>query len=268
MKIISEREGRHLFGLNATGYDDVRPPYPAWMFEALVNQKALFSGAATLEIGAGNGLATRQLVKLGASPLILLEPDRRFSPLLHLVLEASDCNYQIRHEPFEDAELERASLDLVVIATAFHWLDSNTRVKKLSEIVKPNGHVALLWNVFGDLNLADPFHEASKYLLQDLDASPSNKPKHLPFALDRAAREQEFLRNGNFELVMYAESHWPLELNPEQLRKLYEGFSHIARLAEEKRNQILNDLAHLAETHFSGLVIRNMTSPLYLFRRK
>lgn len=267
MKTFSEKEGRNLFGLNVAGYNDVRPPYPAWMFDALINQKALFSGAATLEIGAGNGLATGQLVKFGLSPLTVLEPDSRFSPLLHSVLKASGCDYQIRHETFEEADLTPASFDLVVIATAFHWLDSDTRVKKISDIVKPKGHVALLWNTFGDLNLADPFHEASKYLLQDLEPSPSDKPKQLPFALDRAAREQEFLQSGNFKLVMYAESHWSLELNPEQLRKLYEGFSNIARLKEEKRNQLLDKLAQLAERQFSGLVIRNMTSPLYLFRR-
>lgn len=236
------------------------------MFQALVDQNALFTGAATLEIGAGNGLATRQLIQFGVSPLILFEPDIRFAPLLHSVFEDSGCDFEIRYEAFEEAKLEPASFDLVVIATAFHWLDSNTRVKKLEEIVKTNGFVALLWNVFGDRNRADTFHEASKYLLEGLDASPSG-PDRLPFALDRAAREQEFLQGGNFELVMYGESHWSLELNPVQLRNLYEGFSGLSRLTEEERNQILDELVYLAETKFSGLVTRNMTSPLYLFKR-
>ena len=267
MKLIQENEGRHLFGLNAEAYDDARPPYPNWMFETLISQKALFPDANTLEIGAGNGLATRRLIELGISSLTVLEPDKRFAPLLHSILEPSSCNYQILHAPFEEAPLSVSTFDLVISATAFHWLDAKTRVQKLAHLVKSGGYVALLWNVFQDLNRADPFHETSKSLLESLPSSPSGKPDSLPFALDKSAREKEFLQAGEFELVMYAESHWQLELNPKQLRNLYAGFSNLAKLDVKERDDILNKLVYLAQTEFSGRVIRNMTSPLYLFRR-
>lgn len=267
MNLIDELEGRTLFGHNVSGYNEVRPAYPKWIYTSLAEQKALFPDAATLEIGAGNGLATRQLIKYGVSPLTLLEPDKRFAPLLRFLIEASACAVEIRHEVFEDARFEASSFDLVVIATAFHWLNPNTRVEKLSQIVKPNGYVALLWNVFGDSSRADPFHEDTVDLLGSLDASPSHAPDNVPFALDRQAREREFLQDGSFELALYAESRWKLKLNPEQVRMLYEGFSNIARLTEARRSQILAELAHIAETKFAGLVTRNMTSLLYLFRR-
>lgn len=266
MKSIDEKEGRTLFGLNVAGYDDARPPYPIWMFDALVSQKAVFVGAATLEIGAGNGLATGQLVQCGVSPLTLLEPDERFAPLLWSIVK-NTREVRILHESFEAASFAPSSFDLVVSATAFHWLDATTRVQKLANIVRPNGYVALLWNVFQDLNLVDPFHEASKSLLAPLSASPSGKPDGLPFALDRSAREQEFLQGGNFELAMYAESHWQLKLTTARLRKLYEGFSSLARLTDKERHHLLDALVDIAETKFSGEVTRNMTSPLYLFRR-
>ncbi len=156
---------------------------------------------------------------------------------------------------------------LVVIATAFHWLNPNTRVEKLSQVTKSNGYVALLWNVFGDSSRADPFHEATVELLGSLEASPSTEPDKVPFALDKEAREREFLQGGSFELALYAESRWQLELSPEKVKMLYEGFSSIARLPEARRSQVLAELARITETEFSGMVTRNMTSPLYLFRR-
>ena len=267
MNPMGEHEGRALFGRNAAAYDAARPPYPAWMFTLLTEEGALFPHATTLEVGAGNGLATRELVKVGVSPLTVLEPDERFGPLLRSVAEGAKDPVVIRHETFEDALFAPASFDLVVIATAFHWLNPQTRVEKLAQIVKPGGHVALLWNVFGDLTRPDPFHEATEELLGGLEASPSGAPDKLPFALDRAAREREFLRGGSFELALYAESHWPLVLNPEGVRALYEGFLSIARLPTDSREALLTALAHIAQTDFGGRVTRNMTTPLYLFRR-
>lgn len=267
MRLIGEAEGKGLFGHNVSGYNQVRPAYPEWIYALLAEQKALFPDAATLEVGAGNGLATRQLIRYGVSPLTLLEPEEKFAPLLRSLTEASAGIADIRHEAFEAAHFETSSFDLVVIATAFHWLNPDTRVEKLSQVVKSNGHVALLWNVFGDSSRPDPFHEATVELLGSLDASPSTEPNKVPFALDREAREREFSRGGSFELALYAESRWQLKLNPEQVKMLYEGFSNIARLTKARRSQILAELAHVAETKFAGLVTRNMTSLLYLFRR-
>lgn len=266
MTLIGEAEGRTLFGHNVSGYNQVRPAYPEWIYLLLAEQKALFLNANTLEIGAGNGLATRRLINYGVSRLTLLEPEEKFAPLLHSLIEASACIADIRHEAFEDAHFEPSSFDLVVIATAFHWLNPDTRVGKLSQVVKPNGYVALFWNVFGDASRTDPFHEATVGLLGSLEASPSTEPDKVPFALDRGAREREFSRGG-FELTLYAESRWQLRLDPEQVRMLYEGFSSVARLSEASRSQVLAELARIAETEFAGLVTRNMTSPLYLFRR-
>lgn len=267
MALFSENEGKNLFGHNVSGYDQVRPAYPEWIYILLAEQKALFPNAATLEIGAGNGLATRQLIKHGVSPLTLLEPEEKFAPLLRSLTEASTCAADIRHEVFEDSHFESSSFDLVVIATAFHWLDPNTRVGKLSQITKSNGYVALLWNVFGDSSRADPFHEATVEVFGSMESSPSTEPDKVPFALDREAREREFLWGGSFELALYVESRWQLHVNPEQVKLLYEGFSQIVRLPEARRNQILAELTRIAETKFSGLVTRNMTSVLYLFRR-
>ena len=267
MPIISEREGRLAFGHNPIGYNDVRPPYPEAVFSLLREHGALFQGATTLEIGSGNGLATRRLIELGATPITVIEPDRRFAQLLHSLPKPSQCDYHIIHSAFEDVQLGHETFDLVVIATAFHWLEPTTRVEKLWQVVKKRGYVALFWNTFQDLTKADPFHEATQLLLADLSASPSNLPNEIPFALDRQAREAEFLSGESFELAVYLEIHWTLTLDSQQVRQLYESFSQIARLSLGERTEILDALVKVAESEFKGIVKRNMTTPLYLFRK-
>lgn len=267
MTTIPETEGRAAFGSNALGYDKSRPEYPTWMFDILLREKALHRDATTLEVGPGNGLATRRLIEFGASPITLVEPDTRFAGLLSDLSDYADKGCEIIYKPFEEAELPKSSFDLIVIATAFHWLDPQTRVKRLAELTKRGGFVVLIWNVFQDLNLPDPFHEATKSILAGLSNSPSGKPDGLPFALDRTAREAEFLSTKCFAVSAFAESHWKLSLTPSGVRSLYEGFSNISRLPETEREALLDRVESVAKSEFSGIVERNMTSPLYIFRR-
>lgn len=264
MTTIHHHEGRIAFGNNSSAYDAARPPYPDELFTALLEQGALFAGAHTLEIGPGNGLATKRLLAMHATPLTLVEPDQRFSDILSGFV---GDNCRVVYAPFEAVTLDPASFDLAVIATAYHWLDPHTRVAKLARIVKPGGFVALLWNVFQDTTRADPFHEATKALLSGLANSPSGAPDQLPFALDQQAREKEFSASGCFRLAVYVEHRWTLTLDTERVVKLYEGFSSIARLAAPERTAILDALARIAERQFHGVVERHMTSPLYLFER-
>ncbi len=263
---IDEAEGRTLFGGDPLAYDRTRPAYPDWVFETLHNRGVLEQGRATLDVGAGNGLASRPLIDLGAAPLTLLEPDTRFRDLLVPLQDASGEACRCLFEPFE-AAMFTDPFDLVVIATVFHWLDPAVRINKLAEIVNQGGTVALVWNIFQNMSLPDPFHEATKMLLAELSASPSGAPDALPFGLDRAAREVEFCHSGQFVLAHYEERYWSLTLAPREVRELYGGFSSIARLAVTERERVLDQLALISEQEFGGVVTRNMTTPLYLFTR-
>lgn len=267
MSLIAEREGRLAFGHNPIGYDAVRPPYPEAIFAVFREEGALFPGAATLEIGAGNGLATRRLLALGATPMTVLEPDSRFAQLLQALPKPAQGDYHIIHSAFEEVQFDDETFDLMVSATAFHWLAPTTRVERIWQVLKPGGYVALFWNTFQDLTKADPFHEATQHLLGNLSTSPSNRPNEIPFALDRRAREAEFLHAGRFALSVYLELHWTLTLDPQQMRLLYESFSQIARLPTDERTALLDALVDIAESEFKGIVNRNMTTPLYLFRK-
>jgi SAM-dependent methyltransferase len=224
-------------------------------------QRVLYPGARTLEIGAGSGIATRRLLELGADPLVAIEPDPRFHQMLAAQkLTLLPCR-------FEEAEFSSEAFDLVAVATAFHWLSTATRVQRLAAALSRGGSVALIWNLFQNPNKADAFHVATKALLADLAVSPSGAPDALPFALDKPARVAEFVGNGEFELAAYQQTHWSIGLGAEAVRSLYSGFSSISRLTAERRSDLLDKLTEIARRQFGGEVERNMTSVIYLFRR-
>jgi SAM-dependent methyltransferase len=259
---IDRAEGRRLFGLDPQGYDASRPEYPAWIFERLCDVGALRAGASTLEIGAGSGRASRELLARGADPLTMLEPDPRFAESLEALAEEYEAACRVIQHSFEDADLPTGHFDLVVAATAFHWVEQGSGLRKIRRILANGGRAALFWNVLQDLDKADLFHAATQQVLSGLAISPSGAPNSLPFALDRVAREAD-LRGAGFE-VEYTESKWTLVLDTERVGKLYEGFSPIQRLEARARAEILAELVAIADEQFGGRVERNITSCLYL----
>lgn len=261
---ITLNEGRRLFGLNPQGYEDARPDYPLWIFDHLRARGALVEGTPTLEIGAGTGKATRRLLAYGANPLTVVEPDVRFAALLGKVAAAGPVSCRVIQESFEDVVLADHQFNLVAAATAFHWIEPLAGLRKIKRLLRHDGCVALFWNVLGDVDKADPFHDATQHLLAPLAIGPSENRDAIPFALDRAAREAEAKAAG-FTTTDYCESRWSLVLTSDQVGKLYESFSHIQRLHADARATLLDELMTIADTQFNGKVIRNITSCLYVF---
>src|SRR5262245_34421898 len=147
---IDHSEGRRLFGHDPDGYDEARPRYPSPMYDFMVDAGAIRASTATLEIGAGSGMATAKLIELGADPLTILEPDHRLAPRLESIIAASASRCTLVHAAFEELE-ENESFDLIASATAFHWVRPDVGVPKLARLTRPGGWVALWWNVLGVL---------------------------------------------------------------------------------------------------------------------
>ena len=261
---IHLNEGRQLFGLNPQGYDDARPEYPIWIFDHLRECGALGSDTATLEIGAGTGKATRYLLQYGANPLTIVEPDVRFASMLSTTLNATPANCRVIHESFEDVVLSDNQFDLIVAATAFHWIEPTSGLRKIKRLLRHDGFVALFWNVLGDRGKEDLFHDATYSLLSLVPGNPSEQANTVPFALDSEARQAEAKTVG-FTKTEYLESRWSQVFTTDQIGKLYESFSHIQRLDADSRAKLLDALMTIADRQFNGKVVRNITSCLYVF---
>ena len=260
---IAKSFGRQAFGDDPANYDAVRAAYPDWVFEVLRSECGVGDGTAAFEIGAGTGKATGPLLQLGVGPLVAIEPDARLADYLRAALPASALS--ITTQTFEDAELPEGAFDLGLSATAFHWLDEGPALAKIARLLKPGGWWAALWNVYGDDAYPDPFHDATFGVLAG-PASPSMGQGGPPFALDAAARIAAMDATGAFERVLYQTSHWPLYLTADQTVALYATYSNVVAMPDFDR--VLAELHRVAETQFGGRVVRNMTTILYLARRR
>jgi SAM-dependent methyltransferase len=263
MTQIDRSFGRQAFGDDPANYDAARPAYPDWVFETLQRTCGLGEGSAVFEIGAGTGTATRRLLALGADPLLAIEPDVRLAD--YLQQSARTAALSIITEAFDAAQLPARAFDLGLAATSFHWLDEGAALAKIARSLKPGGWWAALWNVFGDDAYPDLFHEATVGVLAG-PSSPSAGQGGVPFAVDAAARIAAIDATGAFERVLYQTSHWPLVLTADQTVALYATYSDV--VAMPNFSQVQAELHRIAETRFGGRVTRNMTTILYLARRR
>ena len=139
---IGREEGRRLFGLDPAAYDAARPGHAARVYEILVERCGLAPGTHVLEIGPGTGQASRELVRLGADPLVALEPNPALAAYL---VDSLGARVDVRVEALEDAELLTEYFDLAVAASSFHWVDEPVGLARVVDALRPGAWIALWW---------------------------------------------------------------------------------------------------------------------------
>jgi SAM-dependent methyltransferase len=134
---VADRETRRLsFGSVATDYDRYRPSPPPQALDWLIPPGA----QAVLDLAAGTGAVTRELI--GRAPrVIAVEPDER----MRAVLTARCPEAEVLAGRGEDIPLPAASVDAVVISSAWHWLDPDRAVPEITRVLRVGGVLGVMW---------------------------------------------------------------------------------------------------------------------------
>ncbi|MFF3306475.1 class I SAM-dependent methyltransferase [Streptomyces sp. NPDC002952] len=135
-------ELRDTFDGAAERYDRARPSYPPALTAELVERAALGPDSRVLELGPGTGQLTAALAESGCEitavergPSLAAVARRNLSGFPRVHVEVGS---------FEDWPLPDEPFDLVVSATAFHWIDPAVRVAKSARALRPGGCLALV----------------------------------------------------------------------------------------------------------------------------
>jgi SAM-dependent methyltransferase len=126
------------FDRAADVYERARPEYPVEAVDWL-----LPAGAATvLDLGAGTGKLTRALTARGLE-VYAADPSPRMLDQLRAAVPGA-----IVHEgTAEDIPLADASVDAVLVAQAWHWVDQDVALPSVARVLKPGGTLGLVWNI-------------------------------------------------------------------------------------------------------------------------
>jgi len=129
------------FTAGVDAYERSRPDYPAAAVNALVARMDLRPERTVLDLGAGTGKLTRLLVPSGAT-VVAVEP----LEAMRARLEAVAPSVTSLSGTAEAIPLPDASVDAVFVAEAFHWFDLDRAPAEIARVLRPGGHLAVLFN--------------------------------------------------------------------------------------------------------------------------
>ncbi|HVJ45763.1 MAG TPA: class I SAM-dependent methyltransferase [Luteolibacter sp.] len=122
-----------------------RPGYPPEIVDTLVGKAGLTPAASVADIGSGTGISAEMLLKAGY-PVTGVEPNAGMRAAAERLL-AGYAGFRSVDGSAQATTLPDHSVDLILAAQAFHWFDTPETRAEFDRILKPGGHVALLWNV-------------------------------------------------------------------------------------------------------------------------
>lgn len=125
-------------------YEKTRPAYVEALFEEALGYTGLNSRHNVLEIGIGTGQATLPFLKTGCR-LTAIELGDKMAVFCKEKF-ASFPNFKVINDDFETVKLEESSYDFIYSAGAFQWIQQDLGYRKIFNLLKPGGMVALFWH--------------------------------------------------------------------------------------------------------------------------
>jgi SAM-dependent methyltransferase len=254
---------RESFDEVADLYDVARPGYPRALVDDLVELTGLCSGTRVLEIGCGTGQLTLPLAERGAS-LMAVELGKDLARItLRKLARFDQCSVSVAD--FDLWPLPTESFDIVVAATAFHWLNPTTRVHKCADAIRPGGWMAIVDTHWGVGPHPDRFSIESQVCYGQWN--PDNDPNcRSPIIGDLPDKREDLASSQRFATIFLKRYACPRQYSATGYRNLLSTFSDVLALEEHARIGLLACIAELINSRFDGTITRHDLYELWLAR--
>lgn len=251
-------------------YDAVRPTYPPQMVEAVTSVLQGTLGRI-LEIGCGTGQATLLFAPQGHR-ITALEPGSNLAALAAKNLAAYP-QVDIQTMTFEEWPVNVSQYDLVLSATAFHWVSPDVRYTKSAQALAADGWLAVFWNTGADdesevgqqIHAAYNKHMPSAQVHPYVTHHPAGRSTRQGPKISRW--QQEIDQSQLFGSVSMMQFPWTQWYATERYLQLLETYSDHHVLPPQNKRELFGEIAGILERQGGG---RNMPylTVLYLAQVK
>ena len=223
------------FDKAAEVYERARPGYPLEAIDYIVEQLRLPPNGTVVDLAAGTGKLTRELVARGLHAVAVEPVDgmrRTFSTVLPAVpLLAGTAEAM----PFEDH-----SVGAITAAQAAHWFDATRAVAEFHRVLRPYGRIALMWNV------RDESYDWVRRVTEIID--PYERANGTPRYKHRAW-EPPFEQSSLIKAVGRATFPYAQPMTLQGFPDRFNSCSFIAILDDKTKSEALGELRELVRTH-------------------
>jgi ubiquinone/menaquinone biosynthesis C-methylase UbiE len=212
------------FGAAASTYERARPGYP----EAAVDWLLPAGTPRVVDLGAGTGKLTRLIAARGAD-VTAVDPSEGMLEQLRQALP----NVAALPGSAEQIPLADGSVDAVVVAQAWHWVDVPRASAEVARVLRPGGRLGLIWNHRDErVDWVRALTDVTSRGIDHNATDPSN-PEFGP----------------QFGQIEYFVAEWSKTMTPAGLLELIASRSYFIVASEDEREQMRTAIQDLLETH-------------------
>ncbi|ALV37699.1 class I SAM-dependent methyltransferase [Streptomyces sp. CdTB01] len=254
---------RETFNEDAELYDRARPRYPPALVAELARVAGLGPDSRVLEIGPGTGQLTLPVAELGCHVTAVELGDAMAAVARRRLREHPRA--EVRVAEFESWPLPEEPFDLVVCATAFHWIDPGVRMVKAARALRPGGRLALVRTEHVAGGTEEFFARVQEcYERWDPATPPGLRP--LP-ASQIPAGTAEAAGSPYFERVTAARFTQDITYSTDQYLDVLLTYSNHRALGEAARRGLLACIRNLVDNEFAGSVTKRYLHELVVATR-
>lgn len=213
------------FGAVAAAYERGRPPYPPEAVDWLLPAGA----SRVLDLGAGTGKLTRQLRDRGLD-VIAVEPSEGMREQLARAVPG----VPVHAGSAEKIPLPDHSVDAVLVAQAWHWVDRSRAVPEVARVLVSGGRLGLVWNIRDERE--DWVAELGRILHDPGDHH----------------RQDRGIIGPPFGPVERCDEEWTHRLSRDELIDLAASRSYVITMPDRERAAVLAGVADLADARLGG----------------
>lgn len=222
------------FDAVADEYDAGRPSYPPGVYDTL----GPLEGLLVLDVGAGTGIATRQLLERGASVIAV---DHGRAMLARAAMRTPGLSAVVADGAV--LPVRGGTADLICFAQAWHWLDQPTGTIEAHRVLASGGRWAAWWtHARAD---AEDWFDTYWALIEGACPGTHRRQRDADWGSTVAASHL-------FQLKDPVVVAWPRQVSVDGWMTDQASHSYVAALPEPDRTRLLGDLRRVLDQRYAN----------------
>ncbi|MDA7756439.1 class I SAM-dependent methyltransferase [Opitutales bacterium] len=224
----------------ASDYSSSRPDYCKSVLNGLLglNQKSI-DAIDFADIGAGTGIWTRMVFSTGVHSAIAIEPNDDMRE--HGIKDSQNTSIIWQPGNAEKTGLPNESVDMLTMASSFHWTEFNVATKEFHRVLRSNGRFTALWN--------PRLIEVNPMLLKIEEYLDTLNPNIKRVSSGRSGITENLTdklwKSPFFEDVVYLEGRHVIMMPPERYLGAWKSVNDLqVQLGEDKFSKFLTFVEH------------------------
>lgn len=259
----SSQQRKSWYGAVADAYNRVRPRYSQQLVGRALELAQIPKEAIILEIGCGPGTATTSFAQLGFK-MVCLEPNQEAYHLAQLNC-AQHPNVEIKNTSFEEWKLQPQQFNTVLAATSFHWVSPEIGYPKVTEALKDDGSLILLWNT-----ALQPEYEVFQILNEVYQTYAPSLAKY-----EHQEMQEESIRkfgktvidSGYFQDLVYEQLACKLTYSIDDYLALLNTYSPYIMLESQQRDCLFQGMREILEKNCPGKISLSYLSAFHIVKK-